>query len=95
MASAVVQVRLDSELKRKATHVYESLGLDLSSAVRMFFTRSVQVGGIPFPTSSPKNVSYDYEAAMENIMESSQQTPISRINVVDSLETDQSGYPNT
>ena len=74
MASTVVQVRLDSELKRKATHVYESLGLDLSSAVRMFFTRSVQVGGIPFPTSSPKNLSYDYEAAMENIMEARRQS---------------------
>ena len=29
--------------------------------------------------------------ATENIMESSQQTPMSRINVVDSLDTDQRG----
>ena len=33
--------------------------------------------------------------ARENIMDSSQHTPISKINVVDSLETDHSGYPKT
>ena len=33
--------------------------------------------------------------ASENIMESSQHTPIKRMKVVDSLLTDQSGYPVT
>ncbi|MCH5283724.1 MAG: type II toxin-antitoxin system RelB/DinJ family antitoxin, partial [Treponema sp.] len=41
MAGALVQVRVDEALKQKVTKVYEGLGLDLSSAVRMFFTRSV------------------------------------------------------
>ena len=73
MAGAVVQVRVDSELKKKVTRVYENLGLDLSSAIRMFFTRSVQVGGIPFQTCAKEGM-YDYEAAMENIMEARRQS---------------------
>ena len=67
MAGALVQVRVDEALKQKVTKVYEGLGLDLSSAVRMFFTRSVQVGGIPFSVSAEST--YSYEDAMENIMQ--------------------------
>ena len=46
--STVLQVRLDEDLKDQATIVYEQLGLDLSSAVRMFLKKSVAVNGIPF-----------------------------------------------
>ena len=45
---AVLQVRLDEDLKSKATAVYNELGIDLSTAVRMFLKRSVLEGGIPF-----------------------------------------------
>ena len=37
MAGSVVQVRIDEKLKKEVSKVYENLGLDLSSAVRMFF----------------------------------------------------------
>ena len=46
--ATVLQVRLDDELKAQATMVYDQLGLDLSSAVRMFLKKSVAVNGIPF-----------------------------------------------
>lgn len=45
---AVIQVRIDEELKNQATKVYDQLGLDLSSAVRIFLKKSVAVNGIPF-----------------------------------------------
>lgn len=45
---AIVQLRVDDELKAQASSVYEKLGLDLSSAIRMFLKRSVMVNGIPF-----------------------------------------------
>ncbi|MBO4623258.1 MAG: type II toxin-antitoxin system RelB/DinJ family antitoxin [Bacilli bacterium] len=47
---AVLQVRIDDELKNQATAIYSELGIDLSTAVRMFFKKSVLVGGIPFDT---------------------------------------------
>ena len=46
--ATVLQVSLDDELKAQATMVYDQLGLDLSSAVRMFLKKSVAVNGIPF-----------------------------------------------
>lgn len=48
MANALVQVRIDEELKDRATAIYDALGIDLSTAIRMFLKRSVMVNGIPF-----------------------------------------------
>ena len=45
---AIVQFRVDDELKSEASTIYERLGLDLSSALRMFMKRSVTMNGIPF-----------------------------------------------
>jgi DNA-damage-inducible protein J len=89
MAGAVVQVRVDSELKKKAASVFENLGLDLSTAVRMFFTRAVQVGGIPFPTSNIQDKdAYNYEAAIENIMEIRRQSVINGTSDITTEEID-------
>lgn len=48
--NSVLQIRIDDELKAQATVVYDQLGLDLSSAIRMFLKKSVVVNGIPFDT---------------------------------------------
>lgn len=48
MASTLVQIRVDEKLKNDVTAVYEQLGLDLSTAVRIFFKRSIAENGIPF-----------------------------------------------
>lgn len=45
---AIVQFRVDDELKKQASAVYERLGIDLSTALRMFMKRSVLENGIPF-----------------------------------------------
>ena len=38
MASTLVQIRVDEKLKDDAAAVYEDLGLDLSTAVRIFLS---------------------------------------------------------
>lgn len=55
MSTTLVQVRIDEELKNQATAVYEELGIDLSTAVRMFLKRSVMVNGVPFNMTLPKS----------------------------------------
>ena len=45
---AILQVRVDDNLKEQASVLFDNLGMDLSTAVRMFLKKSVQVGGIPF-----------------------------------------------
>ena len=45
---AILQIRVDEELKNQANAIYNELGMDISTAVRMFLKRSVLIGGIPF-----------------------------------------------
>jgi len=61
---AIIQLRIDDELKLQAVSVYEKLGIDLSSAIRMFLKRSVMVKGIPFSMILDE-ATYDPEAATD------------------------------
>lgn len=45
---AVLQVRVDDELKKQASELLEKEGLDLSTAVRMFLKKVVLQRGYPF-----------------------------------------------
>ena len=50
----LVQVRVDSDLKREVTEIYEALGMDLPTAIRMFMKKSKMVRGIPFDMRLPE-----------------------------------------
>ncbi len=49
MANSLVQFRVEENLKLEATSIFERLGIDLSTALRMFLARAVLDQGIPFP----------------------------------------------
>ena len=51
--STLIQVRVDDQLKFKASQIYEELGLDLSTAIRLFLKRSITENGIPFSMVLP------------------------------------------
>ena len=51
---ALVQARMDKELRDEVAEIYEALGLDIPTAIRMFFTRTKMVRGIPFDTKLPE-----------------------------------------
>lgn len=53
MATSLIQVRIDNDLKTKANQIFADLGLDISSAIRMFLKRSVIENGIPFSMVLP------------------------------------------
>ena len=50
----LVQVRVDKKLKEEVSEIYEMLGLDLPTAIRMFLVRSKLERGLPFTTRLPK-----------------------------------------
>ena len=64
MATSIVQFRIEDDLKNEATALYEKLGIDLSTAMRMFLKRSVYVNGIPFSMVLPKE-EYSVSKALE------------------------------
>lgn len=51
MAECVVKIRVDEKLRDEASEIYGRLGMDLSTAVQIFFRRSVAERGIPFAMS--------------------------------------------
>ena len=70
MANSLVQIRIDDELKAEATMIYEQLGIDLPTAIRMFLKRSVLENGIPFSMHLPES-EYKAEGAVKAMQEMS------------------------
>ena len=48
MATAPTQIRIDSDIKKQATDLFNKLGLDMSSAVNLFLHQCVLRGCLPF-----------------------------------------------
>jgi len=46
--TTLVQVRVDEKLKSKMDRLFSDLGMDTSTAVRVFFKQAEMVGGMPF-----------------------------------------------
>ena len=51
--SAEVRSRIEPDLKEQSTEVLADLGLDLSSAIRLFLRQVVEVRGLPFEVRKP------------------------------------------
>ena len=50
-----LNIRIEEDLKKKATKTLSGMGLDMSSAVKLFLHQTVQENGLPFhPTNNPK-----------------------------------------
>ena len=49
-----LQIRLDSNLHQQANDLYEKMGMDLATAIRLFLQQSVVQGGLPFGMMAPE-----------------------------------------
>ncbi len=47
-SQGIIQVQIDENLEKEAEELFSSLGLDISTAIRIFLTMSIETGGIPF-----------------------------------------------
>ena len=54
MATAPTQIRIDADIKKQATDLFNDLGLDMSSAVNLFLHQCVLRGGLPFRVEMPR-----------------------------------------
>lgn len=57
MATSTLQIRIEDSLKEQAIDLFDRLGLDLPTAVRMFLRKSVSENGIPFEVKDKPRVS--------------------------------------
>lgn len=52
---ATLQIRVDDKLKKNADLLFTGLGLDTSTAVRIFLTAAIEHNGIPFMVNHIKS----------------------------------------
>lgn len=68
----MLQVRIDDDLKNKASALFNELGIDLSTAVRIFFMKCLAVGGLPFEMNV-NNTTVKFLAALESMGKTSKE----------------------
>ena len=62
----VIQIRIDKELKDLATKTFASMGLDLSTAIRIYLRKTVLEKGLPFDLRQQK-AQEDFDEATKEI----------------------------
>ncbi len=66
---AAIQIRLDDNIKTAADSLFSALGLDTSTAIRMFIAAAIEHDGIPFAVKRSGNrlPKEDLMEAMEDV----------------------------
>ena len=59
-----INIRVDENVKKQATELFEELGLDMSTALNLFLRQAVHYRGIPFEIKIPNR---DTLEAMEQV----------------------------
>ena len=57
MSTSTLQIRIDDSLKEQAIALFDRLGLDLPTAVRMFLKKAVSENGVPFELKDTPRIS--------------------------------------
>ena len=54
MSTTPTQIRIDADIKKKATLLFKNLGIDMSSAINIFLYQCILKNGLPFSVEMPK-----------------------------------------
>ena len=61
--TTTVNIRIEKSVKTQANKTLKALGLDMSSAVKLFLTQVVREDGLPFkPTRNPATIRERWDA---------------------------------
>lgn len=62
--STIINVRADAVQKKKANKIFKELGLDMSSAIKLFLQQVILTKSIPFPIRTANGFTVEQEMAM-------------------------------
>lgn len=66
-----INIRIEEKLKKEASKTLASLGMDTSSAIKMFLTQVVAQKGLPFrPTRNPKDIRAEWDREVAQALKS-------------------------
>ncbi len=63
---AIINVRVDDQVKKEAAELFADLGIDTSTAINMFLRQAINSNGMPFPIRRPNAETI---AAMQEVEE--------------------------
>lgn len=62
--TSTIQVRVDSQIKKRADEALKNMGLDMSSGVKIFLHQVVHSGSIPFMIRTENGFTLEQELQM-------------------------------
>ena len=68
MATATIQVRMDSGLKKETEAALKSMGLSMSTAIHLFCRQVVNQGRIPFDIVASKHLNAETRQVLDDAL---------------------------
>ena len=85
--NTTLQVRIDSKMKKDVSKIFESLGLDLSSGIKMYFNQVLLKKGIPFRVLTENGYALEFEKKLlAQSRENERLLKAGKLKTYDSLE---------
>lgn len=67
---SIINVRIEEKLKKQASKTLSEVGLDLSSAIKVFLNQVVHDKGLPFrPSRTPLQIRKEWDDDVKNALE--------------------------
>ncbi|MFA5020503.1 MAG: type II toxin-antitoxin system RelB/DinJ family antitoxin [Patescibacteria group bacterium] len=60
----LVQARVDKKIKNKATKIFHSLGLDMSTGIKIYLNKVVSEQGVPFQLLTENGFTVEQEQSL-------------------------------
>lgn len=57
----LVQARVDSKIKRQASKIFNSLGMDMSTGIKVYLATVVREQGVPFNLTAARSLTPEQE----------------------------------
>ncbi len=70
-----IQVRIDSKTKKEAKQILDSLGIDMSSAIKLFFRQIINAKNLPFELRSENGLTLRNAELLRESIESAKNSP--------------------
>jgi DNA-damage-inducible protein J len=82
-----LSIRIEEKVKKEASKTLEALGLDLSSAVKIFLNQVVIEQGIPFKISrTPQEIRKEWDKEVEEALKSGKRYSSAKEMFIDILK---------
>lgn len=79
--SRVLQIRIDESIKERSDFVLKSIGLDLSTAIRMFLIKVIRTGGLPFEPINEELEKEDFKKALKEMQKNAKEAGLDKMTL--------------